>query len=53
MILSHTGSINDGPTYNDFLMDAYNAPDGYSIPTMREHLLKGGKYYNDRTYLNK
>jgi len=53
MILSHTGSINDGPTYNDFLMTSYNAVDGYSIPLMKDILQEGRKYYNIGTYLNK
>jgi hypothetical protein len=47
MVLSHQSSIQETDTeYNNFLMDSYNAKDGFSVPALKDILTKGGKYYN-------
>ncbi len=41
MILSHTSSIRDGKTYNDFLMLTYNQKNPKLIPHIKDPLVKG------------
>ncbi len=50
MLLSHTSSIVDGSTYEDFIGDSYDTP---APPEMRMLLEFGGDYYSADTYLNK
>lgn len=51
MILSHTSSILECyPYYNDFLVGTSQAKSGYDVPSIKEILLKGGRFYNDCVY---
>jgi CubicO group peptidase (beta-lactamase class C family) len=45
-ILSHTSSIREGTTYDDFLMYTYNQTNPKKIPNLKELLLPGGKWYS-------
>lgn len=47
MLLSHTSSIIDGPTYSNFLSDTYNLN---PIPDLSEILVVNGTYYNSMTF---
>jgi CubicO group peptidase (beta-lactamase class C family) len=49
-VLSHTSSIRDGSTYDDFLMYTYRQTDPLLIPNISEILLPGGRWYSPSTY---
>jgi CubicO group peptidase (beta-lactamase class C family) len=50
MLLSHTSTIVDGNTYNNFLADTYNE---LPPPDMEELLNNNGSYYSNSNFLNK
>lgn len=45
MLLLHSGSINEGSGYDQFLIDTYNNVG--TPPSFRELLVPGGKYYTE------
>ena len=49
MLLSHTSSIIDGPTYSNFLSATTN---NNPIPNLNEILTVGGAYYNPQQFTN-
>ncbi len=49
MLLSHTSTIIDGPTYSSFLSSAYDAD---PIPPMSDLLAVGGSYYSTGQFNN-
>jgi CubicO group peptidase (beta-lactamase class C family) len=51
MVLSHQSSIIEcDPYYSDFLSATYNAKTGAEVPSIKEILVKGGKFYGDCVY---
>jgi CubicO group peptidase (beta-lactamase class C family) len=49
MLLLHTGSINEGAGYDNFLIDTYNMVG--EPPSFSELLVPGGRYYTDDMWL--
>ena len=47
MALSHQSSLIEcEPYYSNFLTDTYNAKTGNEVPSIKQILVEGGKYYN-------
>lgn len=49
MLLTHTSTLNDGPTYGAFLNASYNQ---MPPPNISEILVVGGDYFDNNMYLN-
>lgn len=47
MLLSHTSSFLDGPSYDSFLTATYQE---FPVPSIREILLQTGRFYDDQLF---